>query len=224
VSGHDTGGVTLANGQTLTGNGAVKGNLTFGNGATLAPGSSNSFGVLTFSNSLTLTVGSVCMAKLSKSPAANDLTVVSGNLTLGGTLALVNVSTNTLVAGDSFSLFNCMNCSGGFADITPITPGPGLLWDTSALVSSGTLKVMTGTLPTFHTVGFQGNSIVGTGTGGTVVTPNSLYYVLAAPDPTVPIVQWTVVATNYFDGNGNFAFTNAINHNVPSMFFRVHLP
>jgi hypothetical protein len=65
---------------------------------------------------------------------------------------------------------------------------------------------------------------VGTGTGGTVVTPNSLYYVLAAPDPSVPIVQWTVVATNYFDGNGNFAFTNSINRNVPSMFFRVHLP
>lgn len=222
VSGHTGGGMTLANGQQLSGNGAVKGDLILGNGATLAPG--NSPGTLAFSNSLTLTSGSTCIMGINHSPAASDRLAVSAHLTYGGTLALVNLSTNALVSGDSFTLFNCATSSGAFASITPQTPGPGLLWDTTALSTSGTLRVATGTLPSFNNVKFQGNSIVATGAGGTVFTPNGIYYVLAAPDASLPIVQWTTVATNHFDSTGNFTFTNAINPNIPAIFFRIHLP
>ena len=43
-------GLTLTNGQTLAGGGAVNGNLVFGNGATLAL--NNASAVMNFSNSL----------------------------------------------------------------------------------------------------------------------------------------------------------------------------
>jgi len=36
--------------------------------------------------------------------------------------------------------------------------------------------------------------------------------------------QWLRAATNYFDSNGNFIFTNAVQTNSPQGFFRLQLP
>ena len=79
-SGTGTGAVTVASGGTLGGTGVIGGPVTV-NG-TLAPGSS-SVGTLTVSNNLVVNSGAVLAYELG---TTSDRTVVSGNLTLGGTL------------------------------------------------------------------------------------------------------------------------------------------
>jgi hypothetical protein len=66
-----------------------------------------------------------------------------------------------------------------------------------------------------------GGSFVMSGTGGVT---NGTYYVLASTNLALPLNQWTPVATNPFDGNGNFAFTNTPAANSPQMFYRLQLP
>jgi hypothetical protein len=78
-SGTGVGQVTVLSGATLGGSGVIGGLVTV-NG-TLAPG--NSPGTLTISNNLVLNSGAVLQYQLG---AVSDRTVVSSNLTLGGTL------------------------------------------------------------------------------------------------------------------------------------------
>jgi T5SS/PEP-CTERM-associated repeat protein len=74
-------GLSISSNATLTGVGTIVGNTTLANGATLAPGSG--VGTLTAGNNLILNNGAVLEYDLGTS---SDLTVVGGNLTLGGTL------------------------------------------------------------------------------------------------------------------------------------------
>jgi polygalacturonase len=90
-SGTGSGAVTVLGAATLGGSGTVGGPLTMY--GTLTPGGSP--GVLTVNGDLILNAGTVLQYQLG---TASDLTVVNGNLTLGGTL---NVS-----AGGGFSATN----------------------------------------------------------------------------------------------------------------------
>jgi autotransporter-associated beta strand protein len=80
VNGSITGTVTVASGATLGGAGLIRGPVTVQSGGILTPG--DGVGTLTISN-LTLTAGAVLQYQLG---AASDLTVVSSNLTVAGTL------------------------------------------------------------------------------------------------------------------------------------------
>ena len=97
------GGLSLAFGQSLTGNGSVKGAVTVGNGR-VSPGS-NGLGMLTFRNSLTLAAGSTNIFEISPSPLTNDVANISGALTNGGTLMVTNISVNALAAGNTLQSF-----------------------------------------------------------------------------------------------------------------------
>jgi hypothetical protein len=48
------------------------------------------------------------------------------------------------------------------------------------------------------------SSLLFSGTNG---VPNSAYYVLTSTNLLLPITNWTAIATNAFDGNGNFTLT-----------------
>lgn len=50
------------------------------------------------------------------------------------------------------------------------------------------------------------------------------YYVLASTNIAMPVANWTVIATNFFDGNGYPLFTNAMGNNSPQRYFRIRLP
>ena len=76
-----TGAVIVVNGATLGGTGSVRGLVTIANGATLSPGARA--GTLWISNNLVINSGSVLRYDLGTN---SDRTVVSGNLTVGGTL------------------------------------------------------------------------------------------------------------------------------------------
>jgi len=82
VSNHTNGSLTLVNGQIVQGDGTISGNLIMGGGSALSPGA-DSVGTLTFLNDLVVSNGVTLQYDLGIN---SDLTVVSSNLTLGGTL------------------------------------------------------------------------------------------------------------------------------------------
>jgi len=111
VSGRSDGTLTLNSGQTLSGNGAVQGNVVALTGSTINPG--NSIGTLTLNNNLTLQ-GQLLMDLNRTNAQKNDLLNVSGTAAFsGGILAVTNIGP-ALHANDSFTLFGGARTFGGF--------------------------------------------------------------------------------------------------------------
>jgi len=219
VSGRNDQTLTLNRGQTLTGNGTVNGRAIIGSGAILSPG--GSIGTLAFNSDLTLNSGSLTLIELSKSPIANDSAQVGGNLTYGGTLVLTNISNLPLAAGDSFKLFNATGYSGAFTNILPVIPGINLAWNTNSL-TNGTLSVIASATPppAFGVLQFNGTSLIFRGSNG---VPGWPYDVLVSTNMSLPLSDWTPVATNTFDANGGFNFTNSVEANVLQQFYLLRL-
>jgi len=210
-------GLTLVAGQSLNGNGTVVGTLTAGAGSTVSPGVSG-VGVLTVSNAVVL-AGTNIM-ELDPDNGTNDLLNSGSTIAYGGTLSLVDIS-SPLTNGASFKLFSATSYSGSFATITPATPGAGLAWNVSALGTSGTIKVV-GTAPlSFGGIRIAGTNAVFSGSGGTA---DGQYYVLTSTNLATPLANWTPIATNTFDGSGNFAFTNGVTTSTKQRFYRIHQP
>ncbi len=231
--------LTVVSGQTLAGNGALKGNVIVAAGAMLAPGlplppdngSSDDdtnqtpdvdpIGTLTFGNNLTLNGGSMTVMDLGEDPVTNDVAKVTGLLTYGGTLWL-NIS-DTLDASDTFKLFAAGSYSGVFANIIPVTPGPGLAWNTNTLASDGTLRIVSAPppqVPVISGVAFTGSNFVLSGSNG---LPGTNYYILATTNLSLPFSNWERIATDAFDQNGNFEFTNGVDA-APQRYYMIQLP
>jgi len=123
-TGTGTGAVSVDSGATLGGHGVIGGPVTIANGAQFSPG--GSVGTLTISNTLALGSTSVLQYQLG---ASNDLAVVSGNLTLGGT---INVSDAGGFTNGTFTLFRyggTLATNGGPAILTIGTvPNTNLLY------------------------------------------------------------------------------------------------
>jgi fibronectin-binding autotransporter adhesin len=211
---------TLSNGQLLQGNGRVNGNLTVNANATVSPGLS---GIGTLSVTTNVVLLGTNVMEVSKSPTVtNDLITGAQSITYGGTLQ-VSVLAGTLAANDSFKLFNATNYSGSFNSIVPLTPDTGLLWDTNSLTVDGTLKVKSAVqpVPGITNVVILGTNIVFRGTNGSL---GGNYYVLASTNVTLPLSNWTRIATNAFESNGNFSSTNGMDPAKPELFYILQLP
>ena len=213
--------VTVTNLGTLGGNGTIRGPVLVQNGGTLSAGTS--IGRLVISNALTLAGGSTTFMELEKnvSVLTNDSVVGITALTYAGTLMLTNIGPTALAASDSFKIFDATTYSGAFTNIIPATPGAGLAWNTSSLATNGTLKVVSAVSPQFTSAIVSGANLVASGGGGNA---GGSYQVLASTNVTLPASNWISVATNVFDGSGNFSFTNAIAPGVPQQFFLIRLP
>lgn len=74
--------------------------------------------------------------------------------------------------------------------------------------------------PTLAMAQSGGNLIFSGGSG----PAGGTNYLVAATNISLPLVQWTRVATNQFDLSGNYIFTNAILSGVPQQFHRLQLP
>lgn len=59
---------------------------------------------------------------------------------------------------------------------------------------------------------------------GTNGPANGTFYVLATTNLTLPRSSWTRIATNAFDGSGNFNFTNPVTVGNPRRFYMLQLP
>jgi autotransporter-associated beta strand protein len=200
VSGRSDGKLTLTGGQTLCGNGTLNGGLLVSGNSTLSPG--DSIGAMTVTNAVTLQ-GTTVM-DLDKAGGTNDVLKGMTSITYGGTLRLTNLA-GTLVAADSFRLFYATSYTGVFNDIVPRTAGPGLVWDTTSLTTSGTLRVATVPRPGIALVALADGMFVLSGTNG---VPNATYCVLASTNPALPLTQWTRVETNLFSAGGVFSFAS----------------
>lgn len=219
-SGLGSGSVAIRSGATLGGNGFISGATTIESGATLAPG--DAIGKLTFNSTLTLAAGSISRFELNAVTVTNDVVKVPAAITFGGTLVVSNTA-GTLAAGQSFKLFEATGYSGSFSAITLPTLGANLAW-TNRLATDGTMAVFStapATPPVFNSVTTSESNLVLSGTNGPA---NSAYYVLSATNVALPIANWTRLATNNFNGSGNFSFTNAIAPGTPQQFYRLQLP
>ena len=113
-----TGAITVAAAGTLAGKGTLAGATTV-NGTLMVGDDGASDKGLTFSG--TLKLGSAAKLKLNDAMAAKQFS-----------------------ASSTVQAFTGSVSSGTFAEIIPATPGEGLTWDTSALYTSGVLKVKNG--------------------------------------------------------------------------------
>jgi hypothetical protein len=212
ASGRTDGTLTLAAGQTMQGNGAVQGNLIINANAILSPGGTNSaigstnlIGTISASGDLTL--NGTTIVKLD-GPGVNDVIQASGVIHFGGTLNLANVSGTPLAAGNTFQIFNAGSYAGSFT-LTPTSPGSGLAWDTTQLLSSGTIKVIaTAAQPVLSGASVSGTNFIFSGSNGPV---GHNYVVLTSTNLATPLTNWTPVLTNGFNPDGTFNVTNGIN-------------
>ena len=210
-------------GGTLAGTGWFASPVTVGPNGTLSPGDTNaanpSVFTLVISNSLSL--AGTCAMDVTKNGDATftgDLITNVTSLALGGILRL-NLDTNAspMQVGDIIKLFSFNSASGSFASIVPATPGEGLAWDQGHLTTDGTLRVIVASAipPFIGGIILTSGNIVISGNG----VPNGNYVVLATTNVALPLIQWTPIATNTFDGSGNFSFTNPVDPNSLQRFY-----
>ncbi len=207
--------LALMGGHSLTGSGTLNGTLLTSPGSTVAPGATAStIGALSVNGAATLAGTNIL--KLNATTLTSDNLFVGGTLTYGGTLLLTNLS-GPLVPGNSFQLFSAGAYSGSFTSIIPATPGTGLTWNTNDL-GLGILGVSGGPAITNFTV--TGSAITLQGAFGPA---GGQYAVLTTTNVAMPVVQWTPIATNFFDGSGNFEFTTNI-VGSPQLYFMLRVP
>ena len=205
-------------GGALAGTGSLAGAVNIRSGATISPGV-NDVGTLTISNALTLYGGSTVTLEINKTAGTCDMLRVTGLLTFAGSLRVTNLS-GTLAPGDTFQLFSAASCTSGFTNVVLPALTNGLAWNTNALVTNGTISVIS-IMPVFNApVLSSGTNLI---LSGTTLATNQSYYVLASTNVAAPVAQWTRLATNPIIG-GQFRFTNAIDPSVPQMYYRVQLP
>jgi autotransporter-associated beta strand protein len=215
--------VTIGVNQTLAGIGSVNGVLT--NLGLVSPGLGASTGVLTVAGNVKLS-GKTAM-KLDKANATNDLLFSFGSITYGGTLVITNLNTG-LAVGDAFQLFSAGGgYSGAFSALQPASPGSGLSWDTNSLAVDGTLKIVVGpvTGPTTNAnitkVTLSGTNLLIHGTNNNVPNNVGHFVVLATTNLATPLSSWTPLATNSFNGDGTFDYTQPIIPGTPRLFIDV---
>jgi hypothetical protein len=73
---------------------------------------------------------------------------------------------------------------------------------------------------TLLNIGISGTNLIVRGTGG---IPGNSNYVLSATNPTLPLSLWQRVATNAFDGSGNFSFTTPFVPGAAQAFYRLQV-
>ena len=212
VEGELPGSLLAVTAGQLSGNGLVTAPVIVQSAGEIAPGTS--LGTLVVSNDLSLT--GLATFEINKVDLTHDAIVGISNVQFGGTLAVTNVQ-GDFAAGDNFKLFDAISYSGAFSAIVPPTPGPLLAWDTSTLAIDGTLRVVP-VMPVFGHPVISGGDLILSGSGG---APGSSYVVLSSTNLATPINQWSVLATNVFDGTGAFLFSTPIEPGTEQRYYRI---
>jgi polygalacturonase len=170
------------------------------------------------SNSLTVFPSTVLNFTLGSNAAT--VSVIS-NLTLGGTINVTNG------AGFTNGAYTLLTYAGSLKGSLPALAGKPAGFNYLYSLDTNTpgqvrLLAQSPPSPVF-TAGILST------TGGFVFNatngpPSNSVYVLAATNLALPPAQWTPVATNQFDGNGQFIFTNASGPASPQTFYLLELP
>ena len=209
--------VTVATNATLGGTGLINGATIVQDGGTLAPGSGG-IGQLTISNDVNLSASSKSSMELSKNGGVltNDLVLIAGTLTQGGTLIVTNTGTNAPIVGDSFHLFSAGTNAGGFTSFNLPALANGLSWTTNSLATNGTLAVVLNTYTLTYIAESNGTlsgsmtQMVNYGDGGSAVTavPNSGYAFTNWSDGFTVNPRADANVTNNLSVTANFVLVN----------------
>jgi autotransporter-associated beta strand protein len=196
----------VAEGATLSGSGSIGGLTVFDDNAILAPGNP-----LTINNELDLSDSDTLQFGLGTN---SNQVVVSGDLNLGGQL---NLTDNGGFGTGTYTLFTY----GGaltLGNLTVASAPAGYFYSISTNTLGQVNLIVT--RPQFNNISAGANGIVMSGSGGVA---NGTFYLLGSTNVALPLNLWTIIATNQFDTNGNFNFTNAISPNTPQSFYRLQL-
>jgi fibronectin-binding autotransporter adhesin len=211
VSTRSDGTLQLGGGQTLSGSGILRGSVNASGIVAPDGGSPNATGTLTATNVATLS-GTAWM-KLNRGSAPNSDLLVAPTINLGGTLVLTNIGA-PLHVGDTFTLFHG-TLAGTFASI--ITPNY-YTFNTTQVAVNGTVTVTSYTPPTMTAdySAFSSGVITFNATGG---IPGNAVSVLSSTNLSVPLTNWTAVATGNFAGDGSFTAPVTVDTTIPSQFY-----
>jgi fibronectin-binding autotransporter adhesin len=215
------GGVlTLNSGQTLLGNGTIRGSLAVNAGATVAPG--HPTGILNVTN--TVTLAGLTAMELNAGTSASDQINCTNTITYGGALTVTNIN-GTLAAGQSFRLFRAGGYAGAFSSLTlPTNQLPANAYWTNTLALNGTIAVVSAVIPhpVVTSITLNGLNATINATNG---APGATFLVLSSTNVSLPLSNWTALATNVFDVNGNivnYTVTNGVSG--PQRFYLLQVP
>jgi autotransporter-associated beta strand protein len=152
---------SLLSGQTLKGNGVIRGNLTTLSGSILSPGASiGILGTLTVANAgTTVTLGGTTIMEINRGATPNCDRLAATTNIFGGTLTVNNIG-GTLVAGDTFTLFTSVTNRGAFAVTNLPSLTSGLGWSNSLAINGRLTVIATvNTNPTNITAVVNGNQL-----------------------------------------------------------------
>lgn len=124
-------------------------------------------------------------------------------------------NTNSILAAatnSSLILTNLQTTNAGAYDV--------IVTNASGSATSAVANLTVILPPKYASTVLSGGNLVVSGNGG---LPGSNYVVLGTTNVALPVSQWTQLATNPFNGSGNFSFTNATGAN-PQGYFRMQLP
>jgi autotransporter-associated beta strand protein len=214
-------GTTVVTSGTLGGTGTYAGSVTVSATGAIAPGSS--IGTMTIASNLSLAGITVMEINRTNLPNA-DLLDADGAVTYGGTLTVVNTG-DALQGGDTFNLFDGLSFGGTFAATNLPALTGALTWDLSQLAVNGTITVVAPvTTPATIvdiTYGPGGTNVQLSGTNG---QPSATYRVFTEIDMTVPYTNWLPIATNTFDGSGNFIINFPVTPGDNRRFYYIRFP
>lgn len=155
----------------------------------------------------------------------NSAIAVSGNLNLNAMLDITNAPG---FSATNYTLFTYTGSLSG-QPVLGATPS-GFAADAFSLDTSSPGQVKLVVLPVspdFQSVQFINNGgagvspgIVLSGSGGKAY---GVYFVLSTTNLSLPLNEWAPVATNQFDADGNFTFTNPVTATTPQQFFQLQL-
>ena len=137
--------VTVLTNATLGGTGSIGGTVTVQAGGTLAPGTptyaplTNSVGMLAVGGAVTVSGGISMEINRDASPNSSQLAASSVTMNAGSTITLNNISSTSLAAGDTFTLFSTPPAGSFIVTNLPVLPS-GLAW-TNNLALNGTIGV-----------------------------------------------------------------------------------
>lgn len=245
----DASQITTPNAINIASNGIISGNSIFSapnliDGGTLSPGD-DSAGAMTNSGAISFAAGGSYVVTVDDAAAGPALGW--GFLQAGGAINVTATSANpfTIVVGTADNLANNFNSSSNYdwviatgSNISNFATndfvvdssqfqnalGNGYFYlhaNGNSLVLSFTNNLPPVMLPVAIQISAaNGTNFVFTGSNGNAGAP---YYVLTSTNLGLPLSNWMVIATNNFDGNGDFIFTNPADPATPQTFYILQL-
>lgn len=141
--------VTVKDSGTVCGTGTAA-SITVNQGGTLKGGKPTGMltGKLTLTGNLNVTAGGTLSMRLRPRNISTvgdcDAFVVAGNASLASPVFALELVSGEYAEGQTYKLFDVAGTLTltGTPTFQPVTPAPGLLWDTSELTTTGTLGIM----------------------------------------------------------------------------------